>query len=111
VNLAPLVEAAAAEASREVAEKILADSQGLVPVETGALKDSGKVTQEGTKATVSYDVVSEEDGYPYGIRQHEDMSLHHPNGGQAKFLEQPFRADPAAKQALAAAVLRRVLGR
>jgi hypothetical protein len=28
---------------------------------------------------------------PYAIKQHEDTTLNHPNGGQAKFLEQPAR--------------------
>jgi hypothetical protein len=28
---------------------------------------------------------------PYARIQHEDMTLNHPNGGQAKYLEQPAR--------------------
>jgi hypothetical protein len=36
---------------------------------------------------------------PYAIRQHEDHSLAHPNGGQAKYLEQPARMErPAMRQ-------------
>lgn len=30
---------------------------------------------------------------PYAGRQHEDTRLRHPNGGQAKYLEQPFLAN------------------
>lgn len=110
VDAAALLAAAAPAATRAVADRILADSQPLVPVDTGELKASGKVTQEGTRATVSYDALAP-DGYPYGIRQHEDMTLHHPNGGQAKFLEQPFRSDPAGKASVALAALVEELGR
>lgn len=28
---------------------------------------------------------------PYALRQHEDMGLRHPLGGEAKFLETPFK--------------------
>ncbi len=28
---------------------------------------------------------------PYAIRIHEDLNLNHPNGGQAKYLEEPSR--------------------
>ena len=29
-------------------------------------------------------------GLPYALRQHEDLTLNHPKGGEAKFLERPF---------------------
>lgn len=109
VNAAVALAAAVPAATHAIAEAILADSQPLVPVESGALKASGKVTQEGSKATVSYDVVSDEDGYPYGIRQHEDLALHHPNGGQAHFLSQPMSSDPAGRVLIAATILREAL--
>lgn len=109
-NAVALLAAAAPAATHTIAEQLLTESQALVPVDTGDLKDSGRVTQHGSKATVSYDVLSP-DGYPYGIRQHEDLTLHHPNGGQAKFLEQPMRTDPARRFAVAADILRRALAR
>lgn len=28
---------------------------------------------------------------PYAVKQHEDLTLNHPNGGEAKFLERPVR--------------------
>lgn len=37
---------------------------------------------------------------PYAIRQHEDLTLSHPNGGQAKFLEQPAREKRPEMRAL-----------
>lgn len=30
---------------------------------------------------------------PYAVYVHEDLEANHPNGGQAKFLEEPFRAN------------------
>ncbi len=56
-------------------------SQELVPVRTGALRASCRVSAGDTGGTVSYDT-------PYAVQVHEDMTAHHPSG-QAKFLEQP----------------------
>jgi hypothetical protein len=102
VNAAALLAAVAPEATKAAADHLLQASQPLVPVETGELRDSGEVRQEGSKAIVSYDAVAE-DGFPYGIRQHEDLSLHHPNGGQAKFLEQPMHTEADAMRGIVAA--------
>lgn len=68
------------------AEKIFTESQAIVPVETGQLRDSGKVSKEvsGNSATVyvSYDTV-------YAVRQHEEPFAHAP-GKSFKYLEKPF---------------------
>jgi len=98
---------AGAEAVDAAAHHILDASQPLVPVEHGDLKASGHVeTVAPLHARIVYDAVSPE-GYPYGIRQHEDMSLNHPNGGQAKFLEQPMHTDAQEVASLMAAALRK----
>lgn len=55
------------------ADKVIAKLKGL------SLKGRKSMT-----VRVSYEA-------PYAAIQHEDMSLNHPNGGQAKFLEQPAR--------------------
>jgi hypothetical protein len=109
-HAAALLTVAVPAATHAAAEHLLAASQPLVPVDKGDLKASGRVEQEGTGARVIYDAVSPE-GYPYGIRQHEDMTLHHPHGGQAKFLEQPFHTEARAIAVLIASTLRRWLGR
>jgi len=58
------------------------------PVLTGDLKgsaDSGaSAAVTGVEGFVSFDT-------PYATRQHEDMDYKHPNGGQAKYLEQPLK--------------------
>lgn len=83
----------AAGALYEIGNEVMAESKRLVPVDTGALKGSGYVTApavDGGKIEVEL-------GYggpaaQYAVRQHEDLSLRHPGGGQAKFLEQPLTA-------------------
>jgi hypothetical protein len=104
------IHAAAEVGVKAAADVLLAASQPLVPVDTGALKASGKVSIEGLEAAVSYEGISDEDGYDYGIRQHEDMELHHPNGGQAKFLEQPMNAEHTAIGAALLSPIREVIG-
>lgn len=77
----------------EIGNEVMGESKRLVPVDTGALKGSGYVAPpqvDGGRLVV-------EMGYggpaaQYAVRQHEDLSLNHPDGGQAKFLEQPLSA-------------------
>ena len=73
---------------RLAAEHLRTRSQELTPVETGALRGSAAVSQEGTRASVSYNTV-------YAARQHEEVGWQHPRGGQAKFLEKPLHDEEA----------------
>lgn len=71
-----------------LAEIVMDESQKLVPVDTGDLKDSGYVTLPNSRGRI-------ETGYggraeAYALMQHEALDFAHPNGGQAKFLEIPF---------------------
>lgn len=86
-------------------EKILDLSQPLVPVDTGSLKASGTVRQEGagwtTEAIVGYGradfrlfTYSPSEGkwvtrvpFVYAVRQHEDNLTH--TNGEAEFLRKP----------------------
>lgn len=70
---------------RITAQNILGESQKLVPVDTGTLQKSGsiKLNSETLTAQISYNT-------PYALKQHEDATLNHPNGGEAKYLERPF---------------------
>lgn len=90
------------------AEHLLAASQPLVPVDTGELKASGRVQLDGHGAAVIYDAKAPDD-FAYGIKQHEDMALNHPNGGQAKFLEQPMSSEAAGIAVAIAEVISKVL--
>ena len=66
---------------RQGGEVVLERSNRLVPLEEGTLERSGRVTDNGRDTVaISYDTL-------YAVRQHEDMSLRHPNGRSAKYLE------------------------
>lgn len=70
---------------RMAANTLLWESQKLVPLDQGPLKNSGTVDQEGgygLRATVSFDT-------PYAVEQHENMKYSHQRGRSAKYLEKP----------------------
>lgn len=52
------------------------------------------------RATVGYSA-------PYALFVHENLECNHPNGGQAKFIEQPLRAKRAEMGAIVRKVMRR----
>ncbi|AWN03198.1 hypothetical protein PBI_APPA_16 [Microbacterium phage Appa] len=69
-------------------EHVLGVSNAQAPIEDGDLIRSGAVSQDGaTKRTaISYDT-------EYAVRQHEDMSLKHDSGRNAKFLEKAINSE------------------
>lgn len=70
----------------------------LTPIDTGALRRSGAVYPVRAQGTRFSAVVGfGNENVRYALRQHEDTSLRHPRGGQAKFLEEGTRR--AAKSA------------
>lgn len=71
------------------------ESQLLVPVDTGNLKNSASTRKEGSGFET---VVSVAYSASYSLFVHENLEAHHPVG-QAKFLEQPAReyADELAR--------------
>lgn len=74
----------------EAGKYLLELSQPLVPVDTGRLKESGRVVQENANTVyVTYEAFNPENGYEYAPIQHEALDFHH-NVGQAKYLEEPF---------------------
>lgn len=89
-----LVRAAAADGLRAGGEVVLQESDERVPLETGALRSSGKVSVDraGLKAAISYDT-------PYAVLVHEVMDNAHDAGRSAKFLETALmsRRDDAAE--------------
>lgn len=86
------------------ATKILNESKKLVPVDTGALRNSGmvegpKVDSDGVEVEITYGG----SGLQYAAVVHEDLSMSHsptlmtkitkkPRRGQAKYLEIPVKA-------------------
>lgn len=79
------------------AEHLLQVSSGLAPHEEGDLERSGEVSSDRASGAVavSYD-------RPYAVRQHEDMTLRHDDGRQAKYLEEPMGTERNVMLALVA---------
>lgn len=77
---------------REMAN-VLAESQDLVPYLTGALHDSGYVSDpfygaDEVAITIGYG--GENGEVPYALEQHEDLDYTHAEGKEAKYLEKPL---------------------
>lgn len=68
---------------------ILKQSKEEVPVDTGALKKSGKMTKIKNGYEISYKQKSES-GYNYAPIQHENLDYKHKKG-KAKYLEDPIK--------------------
>lgn len=83
----------AARALRHEAQEAFAHSQDEVPVDTGALKASGRVRPESGVYNRGNDVYVEltygGTGTEYAIYVHEDPEANHPHG-KSKFLEDPM---------------------
>ncbi len=77
--------AAMAAAIYKLGVTILAEAVRRAPVEFGALRSSAYASPPqgvGAKATVELGF-----GTVYAVPQHENLSYHHPRGGEAKYLE------------------------
>ena len=84
---------AVAQAIYEEANKIFAQSQILVPVDTGVLRGSGWVSapQQGPSGYF-VDIFYGGPAAPYALYVHEILGNYHNPPTQAKYLEQPFMA-------------------
>jgi len=73
------------EKFKDVCEDLIGKAINLAPVDLGDLRGSGHVAYIGDfDANIGFNE-------PYAIKQHEHTEYNHPKGGQAKYLEQPFR--------------------
>lgn len=108
-NAAAMLALAKPLAEEAGAHVLLDKSQPLVPVRSGVLIASGQVVTDGEGAAVVYTATNPRDGYDYAIKQHEDTSLNHPNGGQAKYLEQPMNTEHAAVGEAMAETVRKLM--
>ncbi len=74
---------------KKEAEEILKEAQDLVPVDTGALRASGKIIKEDSQGGVTFTVTFGNEDVDYAEIVHEDMLVYHSNG-VAKYLAIPF---------------------
>lgn len=84
-------------------QEVMKDAKARAPKDTEAMAKSGYVTPPEVRAGSDIRVESGFGGMSedYVVRQHEDMTLNHPNGGEAKFFE---RAIDAGRGNLMAAI-------
>jgi hypothetical protein len=80
-------------AAQQTAQYLLERTKQVVPVKTGALRDSGHVVDSGDGAAVRFDA-------PHALFVHEDLSKHHQTG-QAKFLTTTAIVERAAMRRIA----------
>lgn len=76
---------AAQDGLASAGEFVRAEAVQQTPIDTGALQASAKVTREGDDVIISFNT-------PYALKQHEELGYNHPNGGKAKYLEDPLNA-------------------
>lgn len=70
----------------QAGNEILAKSRELVPHDTGTLEgDSGVVVDPRDLVCTIY--YGAEHAASYAVRQHQDLTLRHPNGREAKYLQ------------------------
>ncbi|WP_280244939.1 hypothetical protein [Nocardia abscessus] len=96
------ITAGVADGLFEAGEVLLAHSNALVPLAEGILENSGTSDVDGSTVRVGYNT-------PYALRQHEDLTLNHPNGREAKYLEKPLNALGSDLVAIVAAAIGRRL--
>jgi bacteriophage HK97-gp10 putative tail-component len=83
------------KAARTVMGRKLEIAQTRVPVKEGDLRDSGRIRvsiRKSKSATnIAASMVFGNRDVPYAYKIHEDLTLDHPNGGQAKYAESVIR--------------------
>ena len=100
-----LVREAAMQALRDGAEHILTEAIDETPLLSGTLRRSGTAID-----APSEDAVYISFNTPYAIKQHEDLTLQHTDGGP-KYLENPFNRNKDAVQRLVGDRVRNILSR
>lgn len=97
---------AGAGALTTAAHRVQAVTVPRTPIETGDLRSSITVVPANER-DLTAEVVTR---LPYAAKQHEDLTLRHPNGGQAKFLESALIDTADEVAAIIATRLRSELG-
>ena len=110
-RLVPAPIAPLREALRTEGNQIIRVANTLVPVDTGRLRSTGHTeepAQQGSVVSVSLGY-GQGDIAPYAARIEFDVTLNHPHGGQAHYLQQPLFAATAGFAQRIATALRSAL--
>jgi len=89
---------------------VLNESNRQVPHEEGDLERDGGISMEGDKLRGAVSYGRNEQTREYAVVQHEDMTLNHDAGRNAKFLENAFNSTRDQNTEIVAAAIRRELG-
>lgn len=81
------------QASRAEFEKELKEMKRVVPLDTGDLESTGRVetTRDGGGVVSTVIFGDPSMGVNYAVVQHEDLTLNHKNGRQAKYIESTLK--------------------
>lgn len=88
--VSPRATAAMGDGILAVLDEVFAQSQQQVPVDTGALRSSGHINDLETGSGLIQGSIGY--GAPYAFYVHEDLHMHHPRGGKAKYLSDPMQS-------------------
>jgi hypothetical protein len=87
---------AARESLYEIGEETFDKTQDLVPRDEGTLAESGELVPprfvsggRDIELNIRYGAPGS-GAEDYAVRQHEDLTLNHPYGGEAKYVERPM---------------------
>lgn len=99
------VRAASVEQVRFITEDLKTKSVKLAPVMLGVLRQSAATnySKNGLRGEVSFNT-------PYAAAQHERTDQVHPQGGQAKYLEDPLLQNRDVYQSEMAAAIKKAIG-
>jgi hypothetical protein len=99
------------EVMNQVMEKVFAESQVLVPVNTGALQDSGRIVRTGKMFGGLPEIAVVYGGgiVNYAVAVHEDTEAYHEHPTRAKYLEIPLLENQEVLADLIAQRLRVIL--
>lgn len=82
---------------------VLGVSNKQAPIEIGELIRTGKVSQDEAQTAISYDT-------DYAVVQHEDISMKHDAGRNAKFLELALNSEREAILQIVASAMKQEVG-
>lgn len=88
VGSAHIIAKGVKDALLPIMKDIAIASQAEVPIDTGDLLNSIRLTETETGYVLSYSSILE-DGTDNAIVQHEDTTINHPRGGKAGYLRDP----------------------
>jgi hypothetical protein len=92
-NVPDTAREAAAGAINDAAQDLKAKAVERTPIKTGDLRGTAfadEATPDNLDAAVGFGYAGTRQ-FKYALRQHEELTWKHPQGGEAKYLENPFK--------------------